>query len=334
MKLKWLLFTLVFYPGWMMAQTLTGVVLDHKNDEPLPGATIYIDGTTRGTITDENGLFSIELSSISPAVIFRYVGYESLTLDQPNRYTRVTVKLREMVDSLDEVVLEKSLFTYQQKLAAFTREFLGTSVSGLECKILNPEVINLAYVASEKKLKASAIKPIKILNPYLGYELEYSLQTFEITFYKVSLNIHDQVQVFHAGTTFFTDISNDSPKFKKRRKNTYLGSTMHWIRSTFNESLKEDGFYLLQNGKTISPAKFYSIYQEDDDNSKWIQFAENTPEFTQIFISNERNSKVKVAVPKIQISAMGNFFPPNGLLFVGYMGNQRVGDLLPLDYQP
>jgi len=334
MKLKNLFFALVIFPGWMIGQTLTGVVLDHKTDEPLPGATIYIDGTTRGTITNENGFFSIELSSTSPAVIFRYVGYESLTLDQPNRYTRVTVKLKELVDSLDEVVLEKSLFTHQQKLAAFTREFLGTSVSGLECKILNPEVISLAYVASEKKLKASAINPIKILNPYLGYELEYSLQAFEISFYKVSLSIHEQVQVFHAGTTFFRDISNDNPKFKKRRKNTYLGSTMHWIRSIYNETLKENGFYLLQKGKTINPTKFYALYQENEGDSKWIEFAENTPEFTQIFISNERNSKVKVTVPKIQISSMGNFFPPNGLLFVGYMGNQRVGDLLPLDYQP
>ncbi|MFN4198001.1 MAG: carboxypeptidase-like regulatory domain-containing protein [Flavobacterium sp.] len=321
--------------GWITAQTtLSGVILDRNTEEPLPGATIYVNGTTLGTISDEFGRFSLELSSMSPSVIFRYVGYESLTLEQPNRFSRVTVKLNELVDSLDEVILEKSLFTHQQKLAAFTREFIGTSVSGLECKILNPEVISLTFVASEKKLKATANKPIKILNPYLGYELEYSLQAFEISFYKVSLSIHEQIQVFHAGTTFFKDISNDNPKFKKRRKNAYIGSTMHWIRSIYNESLKENGFYLLQNGKTISPTKFYSLHQEIDEDSKWIEFAENTPEFTQIFISNERNSKVKVDIPKIQISSLGNYFPPNGLLFLGYMGNQRVGDLLPLDYQP
>lgn len=335
MKLKWLLFTLVFYPGWMMAQTLTGVVLDHKNDEPLPGATIYIDGTTRGTITDAHGNFSIELTDTSPPVIFRYVGYEQLSLDQPNRYSRVTVKLKELVDNLDEVVLYKPIFTQKQKYEAFIREFLGSSEAALDCKILNPDVIRLDYDPKEKLLKAYASEPIKIVNTYLGYELDYTLFDFELSFTRVSLRPRDQVQVYIAGTTFFKDISGGTEMFLNRRREYYKGSKMHWIRSIYSNSLRNNGFKLIQRRRSVDASSLFTLVQDnEDEKSKWIIFKEDIPEFTRVYISDEDITDVKVNVPKLLISSMGNFYPIDGLFFLGFMGNKRVGDLLPLDYQP
>ena len=45
---------LVFSLSFSFSQTITGIVLDEKN-EPIIGASVYFDGTTIGTTTDIDG---------------------------------------------------------------------------------------------------------------------------------------------------------------------------------------------------------------------------------------------------------------------------------------
>ena len=48
--------------GWAQQKTITGTVND-ETGLPLPGATVVVDGTTRGVATDFDGNFSIEAST-------------------------------------------------------------------------------------------------------------------------------------------------------------------------------------------------------------------------------------------------------------------------------
>lgn len=59
-----------------IAFTLTGKVTDDKG-EPLIGASVVLDGTTRGVLTDENGQFSIELNDTEKngLLVISFVGY-------------------------------------------------------------------------------------------------------------------------------------------------------------------------------------------------------------------------------------------------------------------
>ena len=58
-----LLFCLIILPATLMAQsTVTGSVTDKANAMPLPGVNVIIKGTSRGTSTDFDGKYSIELS--------------------------------------------------------------------------------------------------------------------------------------------------------------------------------------------------------------------------------------------------------------------------------
>jgi len=61
--------------GW----NLQGTVKDLHSGEPLPSATIMIEGSYSGTISNQDGYYSIELNELPARVIVRYLGYHSET---------------------------------------------------------------------------------------------------------------------------------------------------------------------------------------------------------------------------------------------------------------
>jgi TonB-dependent starch-binding outer membrane protein SusC len=87
-----------------MAFIITGTVLD-ENNEPLVGASVVLEGTTKGTLTDENGKYTLELDSKDKTgvLIISFVGYEKQTLPILER-TVIDVVLVEG-KALNEVVV-------------------------------------------------------------------------------------------------------------------------------------------------------------------------------------------------------------------------------------
>lgn len=81
---------------------VSGVVVDEKNS-PIIGATIQIDGMSKGTITDLNGRFNIEAPSDSKLFV-SYVGYEKKRVEIGGNST-LKITLYENNKSLDEVVV-------------------------------------------------------------------------------------------------------------------------------------------------------------------------------------------------------------------------------------
>ncbi|MFT4575860.1 MAG: iron complex outermembrane receptor protein, partial [Polaribacter sp.] len=72
-----LLVALFFATATVFGQTkLTGKVVDQSND-PLPGASVVVKGTTNGTSTDFDGNFTIEASSNAGVLVISFVGYET-----------------------------------------------------------------------------------------------------------------------------------------------------------------------------------------------------------------------------------------------------------------
>ncbi len=55
---------------------ISGKVVDEKN-EPLPFVSVYLQGTTRGTTTNIDGVFAIDLEKGSYDLLFQYVGYKT-----------------------------------------------------------------------------------------------------------------------------------------------------------------------------------------------------------------------------------------------------------------
>ncbi len=89
--------------------TLRVRVLDAHERQPLPGATVRLDGTPRGAITDADGRAVLHsLSGPSLTIVVSYVGYQ--TARQPVALPRadtsaLVIALEEDEDALDEMVV-------------------------------------------------------------------------------------------------------------------------------------------------------------------------------------------------------------------------------------
>lgn len=97
---------MVFHGGTLAAQTtgqINGLVLDQKG-EPLIGVNVVVEGTSRGTITDIDGKFNIEIGSAKSKLTLTYLGYITQQVDA---VAGITLKITMIEDSreLDEVVV-------------------------------------------------------------------------------------------------------------------------------------------------------------------------------------------------------------------------------------
>lgn len=81
---------------------VTGTITD-IHGEPLIGANVLVEGTKLATITDTNGMFSLEVPANSKLRI-TYIGYMTQEVAVKNK-TLFNIQLREDINTMDEVVV-------------------------------------------------------------------------------------------------------------------------------------------------------------------------------------------------------------------------------------
>lgn len=98
---------------------ITGLVVDQEG-VPLPGATIQINNTATGVVTDFNGNFTVN-ASIGDKLSITYVGFQpqSLVIGQDDFYN---IELNQDVSQLDEVVVTALGIKRQEKKLGFSQE--------------------------------------------------------------------------------------------------------------------------------------------------------------------------------------------------------------------
>ena len=83
-------------------KTVTGTIVD-QNGEPIIGASVVIQGTTQGTITDMDGAFQLKAQP-SQTLVVSFLGYKDVILPIGNK-NNFKVTLEEDSKKLDEVVV-------------------------------------------------------------------------------------------------------------------------------------------------------------------------------------------------------------------------------------
>ena len=83
------------------SKAISGKIVD-ETDLPIAGATVQVKGSTKGAISDIDGLFTIS-SEPGSILIFSFLGYQSIEykIDKVPQ----TIKLLPKVDELDEVTV-------------------------------------------------------------------------------------------------------------------------------------------------------------------------------------------------------------------------------------
>jgi TonB family protein len=84
--------------------TIKGRVTDGSTQTPLPGATILVKGTSKGTTTDSAGTFAIDLPAGHRDLVVSFVGFVSQTLEIDNEKT-ISIALNRKKQPLKEVVV-------------------------------------------------------------------------------------------------------------------------------------------------------------------------------------------------------------------------------------
>jgi TonB-dependent starch-binding outer membrane protein SusC len=87
----------------VVEHTVTGKVTDDKG-EALPGATVVVKGTTIGTISDIQGVYSINVPSEESILIFSFVGYVSKEI-LVGKQSTLDVNLAQDVKTLEDIVV-------------------------------------------------------------------------------------------------------------------------------------------------------------------------------------------------------------------------------------
>lgn len=115
-------------------KTVKGVIYEEETGEPMPGATVSVEGSTRGVMTDLDGSF--ELTGVKPTdkLKFECLGKETQVL-QVGTMTNFVVKLKNAENELDEVTVVA--FGKQRK------ESVIGSISTVDVKTLKVPSSNL-----------------------------------------------------------------------------------------------------------------------------------------------------------------------------------------------
>lgn len=84
--------------------TISGVVTSQQDGLPLPTVSVVIKNTTKGTVTDFDGNYTINNVQKGETLVFSYLGFETKEI-VVNNGNNIDVALTENVESLSEVVV-------------------------------------------------------------------------------------------------------------------------------------------------------------------------------------------------------------------------------------
>tara|TARA_R110002096_G_scaffold103510_1_gene227861 strand:- start:22519 stop:25572 length:3054 start_codon:yes stop_codon:yes gene_type:complete len=97
-----LLIGILLLGGTMFAQTVTGTVSDSNG--PIPGVNIIVKNTSKGTVSDFDGNYTIDNVDSNAVLVFSFVGYITKEISVSGK-TIIDVVLIEDSQALDEIVL-------------------------------------------------------------------------------------------------------------------------------------------------------------------------------------------------------------------------------------
>ncbi|MEO7312651.1 MAG: carboxypeptidase-like regulatory domain-containing protein [Chitinophagaceae bacterium] len=353
--------------------TINGLVVDAATNKPLVNASVFINGTSRGTVTDAQGNFQlVPAAAASYEIIVSYVGYTTVQfITKPGELARkFRFELAEQEAAAKDVVVEPDVKDGWNKWGrTFLQSFIGQSELADRCTLRNPEVLRFKYSSKTRKLQVIARDALQIDNDGLGYHIRYQLEQFEID--------NRSGMTFFLGYQFYTPYDTKRErkenKYKAARREAYNGSLLHYIRSAYNHNLAQDGFETrllkkveqidssLVNGHYVYRTKKYDLLDKNiladsvfikTDSGGTHQFLVFEDYLDVTYLKeNEKPAYVATQYPirkpyhpisqlwlvnrrPVQIEANGLFFDPLDLFTLGYWGWEKLAETVPTDYEP
>jgi hypothetical protein len=367
MKANFLYFSLFF---WVFSvqigkaqtyQDVTGVISDEQG-MPLKSATVFISGTQRLTIVDDNGRFilpAFNRGTYNVSVsMMGYVPYNANVIVKDSSI-HLTISLKPKAILLNEVIIGSG-DKWTEFYRVFLGQFLGTSKSAEACTILNPKALSFDYNKKTGLLTAHAERFLIIDNTRLGYRIRYLLKHFNYS----ALNN----RTIYDGDTHFEPLEGTDSRQKVWARNqleAYNGSMLHFLRSVFANAVLANGFItnklltpmpasLTNADKLMVDARllsydtlttrletafiqfkapvFYLVY--NPKKASGFVSKQSTNRVDEISYNDETGTIVKLSLETAIIDKRGSYTDYRAFLIHGNLAKRRVSDMLPLEYQP
>jgi len=356
---------LLFQSSIAQATEEKGLLLDKLTNQPIAGASVFINSSGIGTVSGSDGKFDLSKFIKSkfeyPVLTIAVMGYETATYNLANAKGDVVIYLNPLVRELETVTVNAAIKNGWEKYGReFIKSFLSYSEFSKLCTIENPEVLKFYYDANQNSLKVIARKPLIIQNKALGYKITYWLESFEHNFSTRILS--------YSGLTYYEDLIRPNKRKAQaarwilNRESAYEGSVMHFIRSVHAGTLASSGFIVRRLDKVEGNRKGrYSnvvdpkILVEADfsdtiENQKIIQFSKylyvlydkeleelpyliNLQPFKKPIPAPQTSIVQLVGTDAVQIFANGHLEPAISFFLDGYWSYEKLDKLLPLDYK-
>ncbi|KQS42076.1 carboxypeptidase-like regulatory domain-containing protein [Pedobacter sp. Leaf194] len=231
--------------------SISGKVKDKQGG--LPGAGVYLSGYKIATVADNNGNFSLpNLKPGSYDLLVQMVGYLpfSKSVIISDKSIQLDLLLNENTVQLNEVTI-KADPNRAKYIKQFTEYFIGITPNSKQCKILNPQVLNVDFDVTKSLLTVKTTEFLIVENKALGYRLKYMLDYFEY-------NSRTRI-IYFSGHPFFEELKASAAKKKKyidAREIAYYGSSQHFFRSLYEGRSKEEGFLINKIIKIPNPNRY------------------------------------------------------------------------------
>lgn len=113
-------------------RSITGLVVDATSDEPLIGATVLVEGTTTGTITDIEGRFTVNSIEEQPFLVISYVGYITERKLVENE-TELIIRMQQELEALEEVMVTAIGIKSEKKALGYAaQEVKGDDITSVQ----------------------------------------------------------------------------------------------------------------------------------------------------------------------------------------------------------
>jgi TonB-dependent SusC/RagA subfamily outer membrane receptor len=282
---KTFIFLFLLLPYAVSAQfTISGRVRNHDDNQAVANVSVFLNNTTIGGKTADDGVF--KLHDVKPGkydLTVSIIGFgtysQSITINNTN-ITLPEIYIMPKVIALNEVKIKPdNPAARQTNLELFKNEFLGTSDLAKECKLINPQLLDLDYDEKTKTLTGQSSDFLVIENNALGYRIKYLLSAFIQSNYDQNAK-----QFFYEGSVLFEELKGtpmQEEQWKKRREEVYGNSITHFLRAALNNNLGGEGFSVLRflrnperpaDSIINTKIKLYSGSKESRDSlSIWIK---------------------------------------------------------------
>jgi CarboxypepD_reg-like domain len=158
-KLLNIIYLLIFSLTTFSQRTITGIVLNKKNNEPIPLATVGLMEQNNGTYSDEKGIFNITSTYFKEdSLIISFVGYKTVVLSTSNFINNSFIKLELEERILDNVlIINRRDKKYQQ-----INSFNNCSQNFFYLSFKSVTIIAQLYEAPQKGMLLSELEICKM----------------------------------------------------------------------------------------------------------------------------------------------------------------------------